>query len=655
MSGSTRRRGLARTVSLGSTIPMIAVMAVMGIITIVMVDRNLNHIVERTSGNTLALVENLVQSEFTGTVRNYLRGRARNDRALMEFFHRQALRGEISPAEARQRVEDILLDPDYGQVGTTGYAAAVSTAGILEIHPLSPGVDASGHAFMQQAMAMREGYLEYEWRNVGEEEARLKAGYLAFFEPWGLMAWVSSYKSEFESLLDMAQLRARIEEITVDTDGYVMLLDKAGALQAGLDRFALAGALPLDDEGMLKEGTWLVSPAAGRMRVDTRRNPELGWTIAVVTPLNVYERMTRMLRVIILGTVLLAWLLIHFIVSTVVRRNLRPVQAIARAVDRVVEGDLTGTVIVHREDEIRDLADLFNRLIGEFSGLLLRMRSVITVLGEAVQNLSTSTQEIASTSNEQAAAVKEVLSTMEDADRLSRGVETRIQEVARIASSTKETVEQGFDLIKTSLAKMEEIRSTNADTISGIKTLGDRIESIWEIVNIINGIADQTKIIAFNAELEAAAAGEAGKNFQIVAGEIRRLADGTVDSTNEIRVKINEIQHASDKLIIASEQGTQRIREGWEVSTNIRGVFEDVLSSSEITATSAGEISRSTRMQVSSFEQIFLTLKQISESIDSFVESTSYTTEVSDQLKEIADSFREQVEAFRLAEEGTDG
>lgn len=651
MISSVRRRGLANKVSLGSTIPMIVVMAVMGMLTIMMVSYNLDHIVDRNSENTIRLVESLVQSEFTGAVRNYLRGRAGSDRSLMEFHYDRARRGEISMIEARRRVEDILLDPEYGKVGTTGYLAAVSTAGILEIHPLSPGVDASGHEFMKEAMAMREGYLEYEWQNVGETESRLKAGYLAFFEPWDLMVWASSYKEEFAALVDGDQLRVRIEGIVVDDGGYVILLDETHAPQAGIDRFSVTASIPTDAGGNLEEAIVLASTPEGRMRVQTRREPELGWTIAVVTPLRIYDNMTRLLRLIIIGTVILAWLLIHLFVRTLVGRTLRPVQVIAEAVDRVVEGDLTGTVIVQSDDEIRDLADLFNRLITEFAAVLKRMRSVVSVLSEAVQNLSSSTQEIASTSNEQAAAVKEVLSTMEDADRLSKGVETRIQEVARIASNTRETVEQGFELIKTSLAKMEEIRTTNAETITGIKTLGDRIESIWEIVNIINGIADQTKIIAFNAELEAAAAGEAGKNFQIVAGEIRRLADGTVDSTNEIRVKINEIQHASDKLIIASEQGTQRIREGWDVSTNIRGVFEDVLSSSEITANSAGEISRSTKMQVSSFEQIFQTLKQISESIDSFVESTTYTTEVSDQLKEIADSFREQVNAFRMEEE----
>ncbi len=631
MEKRIHHRGLAGRLSTGIAVAILLLMTLIGILTVRMVRTSMDHLVEVNVENTLDLVGALIESEFTGTVRNYLRGRAVSDRALMRFHHQRSQAGEISPAEARQRVSAILLDPDYGQVGTTGYLAAVSTSGILEIHPLSPGVDASGHAFMQQAMAMREGYLEYEWQNPGESSPRVKAGYLAYFEPWDLMVWASSYKAEFATLLDQEEILRRIGALTVGEGGYVLVSTADG------------GAVPVDATP--------VDATPGDVRIDSFQEPALGWTVAVVTPMESYRRTLRILRLSIAGAIAVAALLVNVLVRILVQRNLKPLGAISTVVEQVTSGDLSGTIKVYSNDEMQDIADLFNRIIQEFSAVLRRMGSVIAVLGDSVQNLSASTQEIASTSNEQAAAVKEVLSTMEDADRLSRGVETRIQEVARIAGNTRESVQEGFGLIQTSLTKMEEIRNTNGETITGIKTLGDRIESIWEIVNIINGIADQTKIIAFNAELEAAAAGEAGKNFQIVAGEIRRLADGTVDSTNEIRVKINEIQHASDKLIIASEQGTQRIREGWEVSTNIRGVFENVLSSSEITATSAGEISRSTRMQVASFEQIFLTLKQISESIDSFVESTAYTTEVSDHLREIADSFREQVSAFRLGEE----
>jgi hypothetical protein len=130
---------------------------------------------------------------------------------------------------------------------------------------------------------------------------------------------------------------------------------------------------------------------------------------------------------------------------------------------------------------------------------------------------------------------------MEDSDSLSKKVAERINEVARIANQTREFVERGYAIIKSNLEKMDEIQATNSDTIAGIRSLGTQIESIWEVVNIINGIADQTKIIAFNAELEASAAGEAGRNFQIVATEVRRLAPHRGSTRNQARIETSAL------------------------------------------------------------------------------------------------------------------
>ena len=260
-----------------------------------------------------------------------------------------------------------------------------------------------------------------------------------------------------------------------------------------------------------------------------------------------------------------------------------------------------------------------------------------TVLIDSVQNLSSSSQEISSTSNEQAAAVKEIVSTMEDSDQLAKSIAAKINEVTDVTNTTKDVVNNGFSIIKDSRSKMSEIRDSNLETITEIKSLGDRIESIWDIVNMINGIADQTKIIAFNAELEASSAGDAGKNFQIVATEIRRLADSTVSSTDEIKSKISEIQNSSDKLILASEDGTEKITEGWDLSAKLQQIFEEILKSSEVSANSSDKIAVSINQQVSAFEQILLTLKQISEGIDNFVVSTRSTTEASEKLREMAD------------------
>ena len=96
-------------------------------------------------------------------------------------------------------------------------------------------------------------------------------------------------------------------------------------------------------------------------------------------------------------------------------------------------------------------------------------------------------------------------------------------------------------------------KNSNNEIIDGIRALGQQIDCIGDIVTIINDIADQTRIIAFNAELEAVSAGEAGKNFHIVATEIRRLANSTVNSVNDIQSYIQNIQNASKNLIQSSE------------------------------------------------------------------------------------------------------
>ncbi len=265
---------------------------------------------------------------------------------------------------------------------------------------------------------------------------------------------------------------------------------------------------------------------------------------------------------------------------------------------------------------------------------------------DSVQDLTVSSQEISSTSNQQAAAVKEIVSTMEDSDQLARSIASKIEHVTEMTKSTKQVVNNGVTILQDSLSKMQEIQGANTKTISEMKALGNKIESIWDIVNMINGVADQTKIIAFNAELEASSAGEAGKNFQIVASEIRRLADSTVASTNEIKSKIDEIQQSSDNLVTTSEGETLKITEGWDLSKNLEKLFGEIRQSAEITDQSADQIALSINQQVSAFEQILQTLKQISEGIDSFVISTKSTTGAAEKLKEMANNLQSGIEEY---------
>ncbi|ETR71381.1 MAG: methyl-accepting chemotaxis protein [Candidatus Magnetoglobus multicellularis str. Araruama] len=333
-------------------------------------------------------------------------------------------------------------------------------------------------------------------------------------------------------------------------------------------------------------------------------------------------------------------------INDIVDAFIEPFDVVAQNLNRLSRGDIPDLLDHDYKGDFNEMRNSLNQLIKVLSTIINEIKSGTDVLLDSVQDLTVSSQEISSTSNEQAAAVKEIVSTMEDSDQLAKSVAGKISEVTDRTTSTKDVVNRGFTVIKESLDKMSEIKTANAETITDIKSLGDKVESIWEIVNMINGIADQTKIIAFNAELEASSAGEAGKNFQIVASEIRRLADSTVSSTSEIKAKITEIQQSSDSLIIASEEGTVKITEGWELSNNLKTIFDDILHSADVSATASDQIATSVNQQASAFEQILLTLKQISEGIDNFVISTKSTSEASEKLKEISNNLHTVLENY---------
>ncbi len=297
-------------------------------------------------------------------------------------------------------------------------------------------------------------------------------------------------------------------------------------------------------------------------------------------------------------------------------------------------------------DDVGELASLFNKFLDKFRGLLDKITSSAFTLSDSVQELSTTTKEVISTSNMQAAAVKEVVSTMEDSNTITQSIGKSISEVTRIAMKTKEHVDSGTDIVQDTTDKMTEIRKKNTDTISGIRSLTDKIRAIWDIVDIINTIVEQTRIIAFNAALEASTAGEAGKNFRIVAGEIKRLADSTSQSTTEIQARITEIQKAANNLIVVSEEGTERIRQGHELSDKLHSVFSDILNSADISVTSSESIEYSIRQQASAFEQILITMKEISRGIDNLVSTQQQTAHTAETLNGMAGSLKSQAGQF---------
>lgn len=297
---------------------------------------------------------------------------------------------------------------------------------------------------------------------------------------------------------------------------------------------------------------------------------------------------------------------------------------------------------------------LINTIVSILQKILKESQRISMDVIESSNELSVISRETAVTSLEQNSGIKELLSAMEETDALSKNIAEKIGEVSIVAKKTTDNILDGFDILKQNMQKLDEIKSANDITVEGIKKLTEKISGISDIARIINDIADQTNIIAFNAELEASSAGDVGENFSLVANEIRRLTNSTIQSTNEIRNRLTEIQHSSDALLISSQNGSSKILDGTQIINELNQRFEELKTSSETMDYASEDIKKIIEQQTASFAQIVITLRQISQAAESFSTSTQKISDSAQNLCMVSDNLKKLQPEELVAEENAE-
>jgi len=311
------------------------------------------------------------------------------------------------------------------------------------------------------------------------------------------------------------------------------------------------------------------------------------------------------------------------------------------------ENDLTLSLKVNSKDEFGDLMTAFNGFLNILRSTFGSFKQSAQLVANSVFDLSSSSKQISTTANEQSASVSEIVSTMEGSKNLSEQIAYKTTEVANLAKQTQELSCKGAELREANQTMMEDIRNQNQKIINEIRNLSDMIIRISEAIRIIDGIADQTKLIAFNASLEASSSGEAGARFSVVASEIRRFADNVVESTREIKQKIEEVQGASQALIAEANSGSRQIEIGYERMSEQKIVFEHIVDNSQNVATRSQQISNLSKQQELASSQIFTALKEISAGVKQFVIATSSTSKIADSLNGMSEDLKGRVEKYR--------
>ncbi|MDO8463680.1 MAG: methyl-accepting chemotaxis protein [Gallionella sp.] len=307
-------------------------------------------------------------------------------------------------------------------------------------------------------------------------------------------------------------------------------------------------------------------------------------------------------------------------------------------------------VSVNTRNEIGKLAEWFNKHIQNLKKVVGDVHSMTDQVSASANDIAAAVGEQAAITSQQAASLSEITATMEELSVSSSQIADNANAVAHTSKSTLDESERGVAALNQLKGKMEEITSDNNRNISEILELDRKSKEIGKIMGIINDIADQTKMIAFNAAIEAASSGEAGKRFGVVAVEIRRLADNVTESTGEIESKIEEIQKSINRLVIASENGSKVINEGSQAATFTLGELMNIVEGAKLASESAMQISLSSQQQKTASNQVLKALTEIDRGLHQSSASIRQTSTATHNLTDMSDVLKKKLGVFKLGD-----
>jgi methyl-accepting chemotaxis protein len=333
----------------------------------------------------------------------------------------------------------------------------------------------------------------------------------------------------------------------------------------------------------------------------------------------------------------------------------RRIATVVEGVNQVALGRLGSPIVDTGRDEIGVLANAAEKMRQQLHALVASMEANSERVMAAAQEINESVDSQAATSSQMSSSVSEITSTMEELSASSSQIAENSESVVTIANRTFESARSGADAMQVMVDYMRDIRQDNQDSIREILDLGEKSKEISKVMAIINTVADQTRLIAFNAALEASSAGEAGQRFGVVAAEIRRLADNVTRSTGEIEGRVAEIQESISRLVVVSEKGAKGIEDGRDAASRTADRLGALVEDASLSADSARQISLSTQQQKSASRQVVTALHEIVSASNGTTDSIRRIATISREMVTLAADLTRAVEQFNLSRNGGQG
>jgi methyl-accepting chemotaxis protein len=317
------------------------------------------------------------------------------------------------------------------------------------------------------------------------------------------------------------------------------------------------------------------------------------------------------------------------------------------------EGDLTKRIDVNSEDEIGKLGHWFNQFVQKIHDVIVQVASAGREVASASTEIAASAEEMSQGMNEQTGQITQVSSAIEEMSASIVEVARKSAAAAGNAVESGKTAHEGGQVVSETIDGMNAISQAVSASAAAVQELGKRGEQIGQVITVINDIADQTNLLALNAAIEAARAGEHGRGFAVVADEVRKLADRTTKATEEIADSIKAIQSETGEAVARMNAGTAQVETGVQRATQAGDSLQKIVASAKSVADMIQSIAAAAEEQSAASEEVSRSIESINAVANQAKEGAGQAAIAASQLSTKAEQLQTMINTFKVDDRQT--